>query len=298
MRRHPFPLLAAVTCLVTIAAPGSAQPPRSEEGLARVAAESGYGIEDLQISVVGHDAMLPDHVWVGWSAVGDSIEAFTQGNFVIPKVHASLNALLPNGARLESLCLYGFDGEAFPGADLRLTLVRNIVDAATGQNPQQETLATIETSGAPGDGVWCDDALDVPIVYRFDYDNDDVTETLSYSLVVEFAFSEFGLDQGFRMARLAWRREVSPAPDNASFADVPVGSSYHRWVEAAAAAGIMQACDGNRAGARSGVSDRAMTDVLAGNFCPDNPVTRGQLALYLSRALGLHWPAFGIGQVP
>ncbi|HEX4438485.1 MAG TPA: S-layer homology domain-containing protein, partial [Thermoanaerobaculia bacterium] len=27
-----------------------------------------------------------------------------------------------------------------------------------------------------------------------------------------------------------------------------------------------------------------------GNYCPDGPVTRGQMAVFLSKALGLHWP--------
>jgi len=27
-----------------------------------------------------------------------------------------------------------------------------------------------------------------------------------------------------------------------------------------------------------------------GNFCPDAPVTRAQMATFLSRALGLYWP--------
>lgn len=25
-------------------------------------------------------------------------------------------------------------------------------------------------------------------------------------------------------------------------------------------------------------------------YCPDNPVTRGQMAVFLTKALGLYWP--------
>ena len=28
----------------------------------------------------------------------------------------------------------------------------------------------------------------------------------------------------------------------------------------------------------------------SGNFCPDSPLTRRQMAVFLSKALGLHWP--------
>jgi len=65
--------------------------------------------------------------------------------------------------------------------------------------------------------------------------------------------------------------QVSPAPTTATFTDVPVGSTYHRFVEALYASGITAGCGG-------------------GNFCPNTPVTRGQMAVFLSAALGLHWP--------
>jgi hypothetical protein len=64
---------------------------------------------------------------------------------------------------------------------------------------------------------------------------------------------------------------VSPAPQTATFGDVPVDHQFFRFVEALAAAGITGGC-GN------------------GNFCPNNPVTRGQMAAFLSIALGLHFP--------
>ena len=68
-----------------------------------------------------------------------------------------------------------------------------------------------------------------------------------------------------------WRRQVSPAPGTATFpADVPVGSPLHRFVEALAATGITGGCGPN-------------------SYCPDTAVTRGQMAVFLSVALGLNW---------
>jgi hypothetical protein len=75
----------------------------------------------------------------------------------------------------------------------------------------------------------------------------------------------------FRGAAVSYRRKISPAPGTATFLDVPVGSPYHRFVEALVAAGITGGCGG-------------------GNYCPDAPVTRGQMAVFLSAAVGLHWP--------
>jgi hypothetical protein len=71
-------------------------------------------------------------------------------------------------------------------------------------------------------------------------------------------------------ARIAWHRSVSPAPDTATFGDVPASNPFFQFIEALAASGITGGCGG-------------------GNYCPDNPLTRGQMAVFLSKALGLNW---------
>ena len=79
------------------------------------------------------------------------------------------------------------------------------------------------------------------------------------------------LNVSFRGCRLFWNRSISPAPAAATFTDVPVGHAQFRFVEALNAAAITGGCGG-------------------GNFCPDAPLTRGQMAVFLSAALGLHFP--------
>ncbi len=64
---------------------------------------------------------------------------------------------------------------------------------------------------------------------------------------------------------------MSPAPATASFTDVPTSHPFFPFVEALTASGITAGCGG-------------------GNYCPDDPLTRGQMAVFLSTALGLHWP--------
>ena len=68
-----------------------------------------------------------------------------------------------------------------------------------------------------------------------------------------------------------WRRQVSPAPATATFTDVPVGHPQRAFIEALVAAGVTGGC-------------------AAGTYCPDAPLTRGQMAVFLATALGLHWP--------
>jgi len=65
--------------------------------------------------------------------------------------------------------------------------------------------------------------------------------------------------------------QVSPPPGSATFADVPTNHPFFQFVEALAASGITAGCGG-------------------GNFCPNNPLTRGQMAVFLAKALGLPWP--------
>ena len=72
--------------------------------------------------------------------------------------------------------------------------------------------------------------------------------------------------------RVFYRRQVSPAPASATFGDVPTTHLFHQFIEALAAAGITAGCSASPP-----------------RYCPDAPVTRGQMAVFLSRALGLHF---------
>ncbi|HTR03817.1 MAG TPA: S-layer homology domain-containing protein [Thermoanaerobaculia bacterium] len=74
----------------------------------------------------------------------------------------------------------------------------------------------------------------------------------------------------FNSASVGFKRVVSPAPAMATFNDVATGDPFFQFIEALAASGITAGC-GN------------------GNFCPNAPLTRGQMAVFLSKALGLHW---------
>jgi hypothetical protein len=77
--------------------------------------------------------------------------------------------------------------------------------------------------------------------------------------------------QFFGWVEVWWHRTVSPAPGAASFGDVPTNHPFFQFIEALRASGITGGC-GN------------------GNYCPDTPLTRGQMAVFLAKALGLHWP--------
>ena len=72
-------------------------------------------------------------------------------------------------------------------------------------------------------------------------------------------------------AVIGYKLQVSPAPATPTFGDVPTDHPFFQYIEALAASGVTGGCGG-------------------GNYCPDNPVTRGQMAVFISKALGLQWP--------
>jgi len=74
----------------------------------------------------------------------------------------------------------------------------------------------------------------------------------------------------FQKARFQWRRQTSPAPAVPSFLDVPASHPFYQSIEAMASSGITGGCGG-------------------GNYCPDDGLTRGQMAAFLARALGIHF---------
>ena len=76
----------------------------------------------------------------------------------------------------------------------------------------------------------------------------------------------------FQAVRIVYRLQVSPAPATATFPnDVPTTHPFFRFVQALAAAGITGGCG-------------------TGSYCPNSPVTRGEMAVFLATALGLHFP--------
>jgi len=78
--------------------------------------------------------------------------------------------------------------------------------------------------------------------------------------------------QFFGYFEVWWRRTVSDPPATPTFGDVPASHPFYQFIEALAASGITGGCgDGS-------------------NYCPEAPLTRGQTAVFLAKALGLHWP--------
>jgi len=87
---------------------------------------------------------------------------------------------------------------------------------------------------------------------------------------VELDVLPFSAADSFTAAVVVYKLQVSPAPATATFNDVTTSHPFFQFIEALAASGITAGCGG-------------------GNYCPDEPLTRGQMAVFLAKALGLQW---------
>ncbi|MEX0879452.1 MAG: S-layer homology domain-containing protein [Thermoanaerobaculia bacterium] len=174
--------------------------------------------------------------------------------------------MLPNGALLTNARFYFRDSN--DTENLSLYLCENYFDLADGP---MSTLcrSAAYPGGAPGES-FADFDVDLTIHYRWDRDGDGDTDIVHYTLQVKTPAADF--TTAIRAVRLSWKRQVSPAPPAASFNDVPANDTAFQFIEALVASGITAGCG-------------------AGNYCPDAPLTRRQMAVFLAKALGLHWPS-------
>ncbi len=95
----------------------------------------------------------------------------------------------------------------------------------------------------------------------------------SRRLLLEVGTDAGGADKVFYGAIIGYKLQVSQPQGAPIFNDVPATDSAYQFIEALAASGITGGCGG-------------------GNYCPDNPVTRRQMAVFLAKALGLSWSGF------
>lgn len=178
---------------------------------------------------------------------------------------------LPEGAQIEQICMYANDSDtnAFQYAQAYLV--------ATKLVPGGESPATLQIPGASvsssldiGYGYYCTDPLTYTLRNRLDVDGDSHIDAVVHYLTLYLpAASQNSLS--FGGVRITWKRQVSPPPATPSFTDVPPGDPAFQSIEALYASGITVGCAGGT------------------TYCPDAPLTRRQMAVFLAKALGLHW---------
>jgi hypothetical protein len=249
-----------------IAAGGSlaaALPADQDPTLAAPAATaSGPGTAEEAAASLGSFGLLSQDHWMGATEfVPRSGGTMTYNSFYYWNTSNSQmegQVLLPAGARVTILECFFRDADPTDGT---IGFWRQSYNYAT-DSPSVTNVTTVSSSGTGGYQKPFQ-TIDETIRYR----NGDLRNI--YTLIWTAAASNPNLT--FRGCRFFWNRQVTPAPAAASFTDVPTTHPQFRFVEAMVAAGITGGCG-------------------TGIFCPDANLTRGQMAVFLSAALGLHWP--------
>ena len=172
---------------------------------------------------------------------------------------------LPAGALLEGYTVIYDDSSAV--SDLFVGLGRYWVKS-DGTVGASAIGSGFQSSGSPGiTTAWVDIDPDITITYRYLVLTTVVRQSYIFWLEIPAT-----LDLRFRGVVVSWKRQVSPVPLGATFDDVPTGHWAFRFIEALADAGITAGCS----------EDPPL-------YCPDDPITRAEMAVYLAAALGLHW---------
>ena len=224
-------------------------------GAASLGQSYGAGDQTLTIGAAEFQAIPP--VPTGNDVIGP--DGYLYGNFTTTTWWAPV--VLPDGAWIGEMCVYYKDN------------VTGLFSLGFGQ----ETLAG--PGEVPAPGACCgfvasahDDGYQsrcVGINQRLrDLADPDGDGTAS-PVVNHLKASATGA-VGFGGVRIVWKRDVSPPPAAPTFADVPTNDPAWPEIEALAASGITAGCGG-------------------GNYCPDATLTRRQMAVFIARALGLHW---------
>jgi S-layer family protein len=165
---------------------------------------------------------------------------------------------LPSGAVLTYLELDYCDTNT---AALHIRLGFEECDPILGSGCAGPELGYVVSVGQPIDAP----CASVSVALNHTVDN--ATEVL----VLDLTFGAFDETNILRSVVIGYKLQVSPAPPTATFNDVPTSHPLFQFIEALAASGITAGCGD-------------------GNYCPDDPLTRGQVAVFLAKALGLNWP--------
>lgn len=244
--------------------PGTTTPPYPDAPATAVsrptrpAEVDGYGTNDWTAMTISPMAFQPYNVGLGlhyWSG------GYVGPQDADPFLWFTAPLQVPTGVQVGGLTVLYYDASAT--GYVRLLLERN---TCPGNGPcVMETIFEGQTSTPDAFGY---DAYYYPIgpVTWYNYYPSAV---VSAHFRVYFSAGTPNLRIG--PAILWYKRQVSPPPATATFGDVPVGHWAFQHIEALAASGITAGTGG-------------------GNFSPDVTVTRAQMAVFLAKALGLHWP--------
>lgn len=264
-------LLLVAVGTVWAQVPGSAIPPvpdRLGTQPPEVTAPLGtnaYGVANLTAAMTPPNAFQTFNYGLGYVFWADGYIATQSGD---PWRNFDAPVYLPTGALIDSVKVFVYDNDASGYVRVRLFFSEcGGVSACTTTTVLDVQSGVSET---PGYVVLQSDGQTVEDMTWRNYDEDTFTADYGFFRVL---FSTDSNDLRLGPVYFWYQRQISPAPAVATFLDVPVGAFGFKHVEALYASGITSGCGG-------------------GNFCPNQPLTRVQMAVFLAKALGLDYHDF------
>lgn len=210
---------------------------------------SDFGLQG-SVLTIGAASFVPTDTNAAYVSDGNGGKFATSASGVT--LAASVN--VPTGSLLNILEFEIYDND--PTGDVTMTaFVCGGDTPGSGCSP----LGSTATNGMPG---W-------EYVY-FSAPEGTTVDNLDHQYMIQVTLPSDSGATVFRRAIVFYQQQVSAAPATARFNDVPTTDPGFQYIEALAASGITGGCGG-------------------GNYCPDNAVTRRQIAVFLSKALGLYW---------
>jgi len=226
-------------------------------GVVRPAAAQSYGLGDQVLTLGSMDFRPLTNAGI-YSF--DNADGYVYGGATD---HVAM-LKLPDGAEIFQICVYA-------NVPDEVSLVQTYLSAwklAPGGAPsgRVDILGTTATENVPiGYGTACTDPFSYIFHDTFDVDGDQNPEHIFHGIHAAIVGNA-----GLGGVRVHWRRRVSVGPGTPTFNDVPATDLGYRYIEALVASGVTAGC-GN------------------GNYCPDAPITRRQMAVFLAKALGMHF---------
>jgi hypothetical protein len=218
-----------------------------------------FGAQCCQITQVPSAAFVPFNGGETWSSAGFGYiypSTLTPGS-----VQLWAPVLLPSGVEIQFVDLFYYDSDAVN--DITAILRAHSGGGILSGPPASADLVTASSAGSSQYG-YAAAAVTYTVNNHVGYDPN------AAQLVFAITAPVAGGALRFKAVDLWWMRQVSPAPSVATFGDVPTNHPQFQFIEALEASAITVGCGG-------------------GNYCPDSPLTRGQMAVFLAKALGLYW---------
>lgn len=175
---------------------------------------------------------------------------------------------LPEGAKINSYAVFFYDNDATN--DLSITINKNYMSYSAGSSPGVSYVSVPNSSFTTSSLTQAYEQTGYSASINQVVDTYTTAAPAKHQDYAVRLVLPAGSSLRFRGVWVFWTRQVAPAPSVATFNDVPTSHPFFNEIQQLSKAGITSGCGG-------------------GAYCPDSAVTRGQMAVFLSRSLGLQW---------